>query len=412
MKILVASSGVGRSPQERAYSFVFDEVVRLARRGLKVSVARFKLEGNAKVYGVSFYDTRRSQMLTLPLLLNRLAHYPVGTVLRSPFSLFSELLYSGHIENLIRKLEPDLLHAHFAYMEGWSTLLAKLSISRKVPFVVTLHGYDVNVLPEYRYGIRMRRGFDALVKKVLRLADCVIAVSRDIAVTAKELGARNVVYVPNGVDTRIFNYVITQKEREAIERLKSSWAAEDADLVVGFFRHLRAYYGVHYILLAAKALSALTKKKVKFVLGGDSNPKYAQLLFKYVERGDLKSRVFYAGIMPRNVMPVVYKACDVVVNTSLTDGMPPSMLEAMASGKPLVSFAVGGNKDIIIHGFNGFLVAPKNYKDLASKLAYLANNPSEIKRLGSNSRKLALEKFDIEKRIDKIIKVYDDLMKK
>ncbi|MCC5997927.1 MAG: glycosyltransferase [Thermofilum sp.] len=410
MKILVASSGVGRSPQEIAYSFVFDEVVRLARRGLNVSVARFKLEGNAKVYGVSFYDTRRSQMLTLPLLLNRLAHYPVGTVLRSPFSLFSELLYSSHIENLIRKLEPDLLHAHFAYMEGWSTLLAKLSISRKVPFVVTLHGYDVNVLPEYRYGIRLRRGFDALVKKVLRLADCVIAVSRDIAVTAKELGARNVVYVPNGVDTRIFNYVITQKEREAIERLKSSWAAEDADLVVGFFRHLRAYYGVHYILLAAKALSALTKRKVKFVLGGDNDPRYAQLLFKYIERGDLKSRVFYTGIMPRDVMPIVYKACDVVVNTSLTDGMPPSMLEAMASGKPLVSFAVGGNKDIIIHGYNGLLVTPKNYKDLASKLAYLVDNPSEIKRLGSNSRKLALEKFDIEKRIDKIVEIYKNLI--
>jgi len=357
--VLVVSAAVGRSPQEIAYSFVFDEVVRLARRDLKVSVARFRFEGDARVYGVSFYDTRRSQMLTLPLLLNRLAHYPVGTVLRSPFSSFSELLYSSHIENLIRKLEPDILHAHFAYLEGWSTLLAKLSISRKVPFVVTLHGYDVNVLPEYRYGIRLRRGFDALVKKVLRLTDCVIAVSRDIAATAKELGAKNVVYVPNGVDTRIFNDTITQRERDVIERLRSLWGAEDADLVVGFFRHLRAYYGVHYILLAAEALSTFTKKKVKFVLGGDSDPKYVRLLFKYIERGSLKDKIIYAGIIPRDSMPIVYKACDVVVNTSLTDGMPPSMLEGMASGKPLVSFAIGGNKDIIVHSFNGFLVAPK-----------------------------------------------------
>jgi glycosyltransferase involved in cell wall biosynthesis len=412
MKILVASSRVGRSPHDIAYSFVFDEVVRLARRGLNVSVARFKFEGDARAYGVSFYDVRKSQMLKLPLNLNRLAYYPLSAMLRSPFSFFSELVYSKHIENLLEKLEPDILHAHFAYTEGWSALLAKLGTSRKVPLVITVHGYDVNVLPEYRYGARLRREYDSLVRKVLRLADCVIGVSRDIAATAKELGARNVVYIPNGVDTRIFNDTITQSEREVIERLKSSWAAEDTDLVVGFFRHLRAYYGVHYILLAAKALSALTKRKVKFVLGGDSDPRYVKLLFKYIEQGDLKSRIFYTGIMPRDVMPVVYKACDVVVNTSLTDGMPPSMLEAMASGKPLVSFAVGGNKDILIHGFNGFLVAPKNYKDLASKLAYLADNPSEIKRLGSNSRKLALEKFDIEKRIDKIIKVYDDLMKK
>jgi glycosyltransferase involved in cell wall biosynthesis len=412
MKILVASSGVGRSPQELAYSFVFDEVVRLARRGLNVSVARFKFEGDAKVYGVSFYDTRRSQMLTLPLLLNRLAYYPVGTVLRSPLSLFSELLYISHIENLIRKLEPDLLHAHFAYMEGWSTLLAKLSLFRKVPFVVTLHGYDVNVLPEYRYGVRLHRGYDVLVRKVLRLADCVIAVSRDIAATAKELGARHVVYVPNGVDTRIFNNAITQREREAIERLRNLWGAENSDLVACFFRTLRAYYGVHYILLAAEALSTLTKKKVKFVLGGESDPKYAQLLFKYIEHGSLKDKVIYVGTLPRNIMPIVFKACDVAVNTSLTDGMPPSMLEAMASGLPLISFAVGGNKDIIIPGFNGYLVSPKNYKDLASKIAYLADNPSEIKRLGSNGRKFALEKFDMEKRIDKIVEIYNNLFGK
>jgi len=412
MKILVASSRVGRSPQEKAYSFVFDETVRLAKRGLDISVARYRFEGDVRTYGVNFYDVHKSQMLKLPLNLNRLAYYPVSAMLRSPSSFLSELVYSKHIENLLEKLDPDVVHAHFAYPEGWSVLLAKLSISRNVPLVVTVHGYDVNVLPEYRYGVRLHRSYDILVRKVLKLADCVIAVSRDIAVTAKELGARNVVYVPNGVDTRIFNNTITQREREVIERLRSSWAAEDADLVVGFFRHLRTYYGAHYILLAAEALSTFTKKKVKFVLGGDSDPKYAQLLFKYIEQGNLKSRIFYTGIMPRDVMPIVYKACDVVVNTSLTDGMPPSMLEAMASGKPLVSFAVGGNKDIIIHGFNGFLVAPKNYKDLASKLAYLADNPSEIKRLGSNSRKLALEKFDIEKRIDKIIKVYDDLLKK
>lgn len=240
----------------------------------------------------------------------------------------------------------------------------------------------------------------------MQLSDGVIAVSKDIAVAAKNLGARNVVYLPNGVDTNVFNDSITPSEQEFIERLRSKWGAEGADLVVGFFRHIRAYYGVHYIFLAAKVLSILTQKRIKFVLGGNYDPGYFSLLLRYAQREDLKNDIFYTGVIPRKMMPLVYKACDVVVNTSLTDGMPPSMLEAMASGKPLVSFAVGGNKDIIISGFNGFLVPPKDYISLATRLVYLAENPSQIKRMGANSRKLSLEKFNIEKRIQKLINLY------
>jgi len=109
-------------------------------------------------------------------------------------------------------------------------------------------------------------------------------------------------------------------------------------------------------------------------------------------------------------MPLAYKAVDVVINTSLTDGMPPSVLEALASGRPVISFAVGGNKDVIVSGFNGFLVPPKDHMGLAKRLIYLVENPDEIKRMGLNGRKLVEEKHDAEKRVDKIIDLYKTLL--
>jgi hypothetical protein len=68
-----------------------------------------------------------------------------------------ELLYSKHIEDLIKRLEPDLLHAHFAYPEGWVAYLAKVELRQRIPLVVTLHGYDILVEPSVGYGIRLSK---------------------------------------------------------------------------------------------------------------------------------------------------------------------------------------------------------------------------------------------------------------
>jgi len=138
MNVLVVSGAVGRSSSEITYSFIFDEVVRLARRRLRVSVARFKSEGNAHAYGVGFYDVSKSLLLSLPLRMSILAHYPSAVRFRPSLSLLSELLYSAHVLDLMKRLNPDLLHAHFAYPEGWASYLAKVSSKRTIPLIVTL----------------------------------------------------------------------------------------------------------------------------------------------------------------------------------------------------------------------------------------------------------------------------------
>jgi glycosyltransferase involved in cell wall biosynthesis len=404
MNVLVVSAAVCRSPREIAFSFVFDEVVRLAKRGLNVSVARFRFEGNARVYSVSFYDTRRSQTLKLPLRLNRLAFYPFGALPRSPSSLYTELLYSEHVENLIKKLELNLLHAHFAYPEGWTAYLAKVGIRQHIPLVVTLHGYDILVEPSIGYGIRLNKRYDVLVKKVLNTADAIIVASKAVfneaASLVKDVGKIHL--IPNGVDTKRFNPALNSNI------IRKRFAVEDKQ-VIFTLRHHSPRYGISYLLLAAKLI--LDKRKdVAFIIGG-SGPllDYHKMLTR---RLGISSYVLFTGRIPQEELPLYYAASDVVVVPSLQEAWGLVATEAMACGKPVVASRVGGLPDQIIDGYNGFLVPPRDPKALADRILYLLENPSEARRMGLNGRRLAEERFDIEKRVDKIVKLYKELVEK
>jgi len=404
MNVLVVSAPVGRSPREIAYSFVFDEVVRLAKRGLNVSVARFRFEGDAKACGVSFYDVPRGQVFTLFLGLNKIAFFPINALLRSPFSLYSELLYSKHIEDLIKRLEPDLLHAHFAYPEGWAAYLAKVGLRQRVPLIVTLHGYDILVEPSVGYGIRLNKHHEALVKKVLNASDAIIVASRavfnEVASFVKDL--EKIHLVPNGVDTRRFNPKLNG------DIIRNQLAIEDKQIIFTI-RYHSPRYGISYLLLAVKLI--LNKRRdAVFVIGGDGP------LLDYhknlTRRLGISSHVFFTGRIPQEELPLYYAASDVVVVPSLQEAWGLVATEAMACGKPVVASRVGGLPDQVIDGYNGFLVPPRDPKALADRIMYFLENPSEARRMGLNGRRLAEERFDIEKRIDKIIKVYDDLLKK
>ena len=410
MKVLLVSSSVRLSRSEQAYSFIYEEIIRLIHREIEVHIARSKT-GSSHCYNkVCVYDfeKRDLQMVKSYIsLLNVISS--ANASIHNIYNIYKELLYIQHINRLIKEIEPHIIHAHFAYPEGWCALLAKFASNSKLPLVITVHGYDINVLPEYRYGARLNRYNDVKIRNALRHADYVIAVSKDLAMKASKLGARNVIYIPNGVDTKMFNPLIGSVEREKVEDLKRRWGLEDADVIVGFFRHLKPWYGAHYIPLISKLVIQNLDAKIKFVLAGDGDPKYIGLLYRLISRLGLKPNIIYVGQVPRTLMPLAYQVADIVINTSLTDGMPPSTLEAMASGKPVVSFASGGNRDLIIDDYNGFVIQLRNYRDFASKLLYLIENPSEVRRMGLNSRKLSEERYDLEKRVNKIINLYKSL---
>jgi glycosyltransferase involved in cell wall biosynthesis len=108
----------------------------------------------------------------------------------------------------------------------------------------------------------------------------------------------------------------------------------------------------------------------------------------------------------------VYADFDIVALTSLNEGCPVSIIEALAAGKPVVATAVGGVKDVIQHEENGLLVAPGDTDGIARALADLIASPNKRQQLASQGRKTVFERFTIQKSVDLTEQLYLRLLEK
>ncbi len=104
----------------------------------------------------------------------------------------------------------------------------------------------------------------------------------------------------------------------------------------------------------------------------------------------------------------ILKKVDLIVQPSLYEGLPISMIEALASGKPVIASKIGGINELIVNGKNGFLVQPGNHEMLAKKIIYLLKNKALLKKMAHNARK-NIKKFDIKTNTFLVEKLYREI---
>lgn len=395
--VVVVSSQVGKTPNHIAHSFIFDETCRLAKRGITTHVVRANRERDSLSFGIHFHGLERKvDVRGVKSMLDDLQVCPQIFVLRKPTTICSENLYAARVSEIIKKYNINLIHAHFAYPEGLIGLLARQRTGK--PLIITIHGYDILVEPSVGYGARISKRINAIISRVLNSADAVVAASQATFIEASRIvnDVNKVQLIPNGVDTQRFHPNLNRvymKKKLGIEGLTTIFT-------------LRAHeprYGLEYLIEAAPIV---TKKRedVVFVIGGDGSLRgyHEQLAAKL----GVKERMIFTGSIPQNETPYYYAMSDMVVVPSLQEGFGLVVSEALACGKPVIGTKVGGIPDQLTDGYNGFLVPPRNPAEIASRILFLADQPDEAKRMGSNGRKTVEEKFDIEKRIDKILSLY------
>jgi glycosyltransferase involved in cell wall biosynthesis len=107
-------------------------------------------------------------------------------------------------------------------------------------------------------------------------------------------------------------------------------------------------------------------------------------------------------------MPNIYVGCNVLVVPSLREPFGNVVLEAMASGRPVIGSYVGGMKDTIVHGETGYHVPPGNTKMLSDFLLEILSDESLSVKLGKNARKRVLESYDSKTIAKRVEKIYTD----
>lgn len=163
--------------------------------------------------------------------------------------------------------------------------------------------------------------------------------------------------------------------------------------------------GVGEFVAAASILKKIYSDRVSFILAGKYDPENKAFiskdqLQKWVEEGAIQ------WIGHQEDMVSLLKDTDIVVLPSYREGLPKSLIEACAIGRPIVTTDVPGCREVVQHGVNGYLVPEKNSIELAKAIEVLINDENLRILMGKKGREIAVKEFDIQSVIEKTLAIY------
>lgn len=280
---------------------------------------------------------------------------------------------------LVRRVRPDLVVAHWVIPNGPPAALAARLAGR--PLVVSLHGSDV-FLAERKAIIGREAG------RVFRAAAAVTACSPDLAERATGLGAdtARTITIPYGVDHDRFRPAAPD-ERAAVRQELGLRPDERLVLAGGRLVHKKGLDVAIDAFATAAMREAGPARLVIFGYGDLRHDLEAQ-----ATRLGLADRVLFAGRIERDRTPALFAAADLFLLPSVhdhagnVDGLPNTLLEAMATGLPIIASNVVGVPTVIDDGVEGLLVPEGDAAALGSALAALLRDPARATALGQAAR--------------------------
>jgi glycosyltransferase involved in cell wall biosynthesis len=155
------------------------------------------------------------------------------------------------------------------------------------------------------------------------------------------------------------------------------------------------------LLVEAVALVRAAHPDVRLILVGDFSDRPD--VYEQVERLNLTQIVHFAGRVPHESLPAYYRLASIYVHSSVYEGLGKVMIEAAASGLPVVSTRTAGAAEIVVEGETGLLCEPGHVVGLAEKIIMLLDDPRRAAALGAAGRAFVLRKFDHAANLDAVI---------
>ena len=301
----------------------------------------------------------------------------------------------GNVINVVQRLRRNdfaLVHTHEYRSNLIGGVAAKLV---GVPAVASVRGYTDRTLPLrlYKYlDLLALRGFD----RILPVAD---HIRRQLLMTG--LSGQRVITLYDAIDPRSFR--VDQSTDPACIRQKLG--LNDRSKAISAVGRLSVEKGHRYLLESANRVLEHFPETRFWIIGDGPERKWLESLVTNLGLDDIVSFLGY-----RSEVASIMTASDVVVLTSLTEGCPNVLLEAMSLGKPVVATAVGGVPEIVRHEETGLLVPPKNPEAIAQALLRLLHNPAWAAHLGAQGRERALRHFHVDQLAQRLAQVYREVL--
>ena len=306
---------------------------------------------------------------------------------------FGEASLPFRLVRLIRGRRIGLVHA-FLFPAYWRGVLAA-GMAGGIPAICAVRST----------GIWMNTRHRLMNRLALRCARAVIAnapaVKRDI-LEATGLEPDKVVVITNGVDTSLFAPGRGDLRRRWTGRADGE---EPGPPVVGFIGSLREAKDP-LLFMRIAALAARAAAGTRFVVVGDGPLR--SRVEEAARREPLEGLVHVEG--ERSDVAEVLRSLDLLVVSSRREGCCNVILEAMATGLPVVATQVGGNPDLVEPSRTGFLFPHGDAARGAGHVARILQEEGLAKRLGARAREAALERFSFESMMERTHRTYEDVL--
>jgi len=290
---------------------------------------------------------------------------------------------------LIKKINPEIVHSQTIQM-GSPSFLAKKFWG--IPYIVYCRGSDVYFPWKFK---------KIISKMVFNSADAIIALTDDMRNELKKYCKKDIIVIPNGIDLEKFKGFSKQAVRD---KFKIHFNKK----VILFVGNLRSVKGIDYLIGAMNSIKEKVPEAVLLLVGDGEQKKELEEMVKHL---NLEENIIFSGKVLNKYIPEYMSASDIFVLPSLSEGFPMVILEAMASGLPIVATKVGGIPEVVKDGENGLLVEPKNSKQIAEKVLLLLENNELREKISNNNIEKAKE-YSWRNTIDKIEKIYSEVMAK
>ncbi|MCJ7570523.1 MAG: glycosyltransferase family 4 protein [Candidatus Thermoplasmatota archaeon] len=315
--------------------------------------------------------------------------YPIGN--NKEGSLFNFISKIFQTRKLVKKIKPDILHAHYIFGPGVFGAFSGFH-----PFILTAFGSDILVDPS----LTLKK---IAVTHTLKKADAITCDACHLKESMEKLGADdrkiNIIYF--GTDTEKFN------PKQHSEKTRKNLGVLNAPTIISS-KNLEPIYDIDSLI---RSVPIVLKKvpEAKFIIAGEGSQKAK--LMQLAKSLGVSGSVKFIGFIPSDEFPRYLVSADIYVCTSLSDGgLAVATKEAMACELPVVVTNLDVNTKWVENGKNGFVVPLKDPKTLSEKIIYLIEHEDVRRKFGEKGRKLVEEKFEYDKEMKKVENIYEQLI--
>ncbi len=320
---------------------------------------------------------------------------------------------SKKIEELNKKIGIDIIHANLPLVPSFAipsdsakALVCAVHSTWKGEALVTRRDNPKNLNPNEKMMLRFNFLLRSYEKKLMDRSDALIAVSKYTTGELTKLygiDEEKIHVIYNGVDVQKF------KSRPNRAGLRREFGLEEKQKIVLFVGRLYHRKGLETLLHSIPPVLR-EFKDVKFAISGTGFKKKEESLRRLAKKLKIEDHVSFLGYVPDEKLPDLYAASDIFVLPAIYENFPFAILEAQATGLPVISTKVGGIPEFLVDNENGFLIDPGDSKQLTQRVLTLLQHPNLAKEMGDRGRKLIEEKFSWRLIASQVIDLYHKLL--